>query len=185
MEELFLGLFLTFQKLDVVDQQHIHVAIPAPEVGSPVLADRVDEVVGQFLSGDVANPNPVEVVAYVVAERVQQVGLAETGVPVDCQWVVRLAWVFGDGDRGRMREAVRAADDEGLEGILWVQPRIVVTAGPESLDISVNVAITVRRLGLGHFRPHWRGMRPAISAEAMLPVLVLIPEVFAPKGLLA
>ena len=34
VEELFLGLFLAFQELDVVDQQHVHVAITAPEVGS-------------------------------------------------------------------------------------------------------------------------------------------------------
>jgi hypothetical protein len=32
MEELFLGLFLAFQELDVVDQQHVDVAISAPEI---------------------------------------------------------------------------------------------------------------------------------------------------------
>ena len=66
VEELFLGLFLAFQELDVIDQQHVHIAITA-EIGASVLTDRIDEVVGQFFSRDVAHSNPVEVVTDVVA----------------------------------------------------------------------------------------------------------------------
>ena len=127
VEELFLGLFLALQELDVVDQQHVDVAIAPPELGTLVLADRVDEVVGQFLGGDVADPNPVEVVADVVAEGVQQVGLAQAGLAVDGQRVVRLARILGHRDRGGVGEPVRAADDEGLEGVLGVEPGVVAS----------------------------------------------------------
>ena len=83
VEELFLRLLFAFQELDVVDQQHIDIAITPAELDPFVLADRVDEVVGQFLGRDVADPDPVKVVAYVVPERVQQMGLAQARIAVD------------------------------------------------------------------------------------------------------
>jgi hypothetical protein len=126
MEELFLGLFLTFQELDVVDQQHVDIAVPPPKVGAFVLADRVDEVVGQFLGGDIANPDAVEVVAYVVAQRVQQVRLPQPGVPVDGQRVVRLAGILSHRDRRGVGEAVRSADDEGFEGVFRIKPGVAL-----------------------------------------------------------
>jgi hypothetical protein len=57
----------------------------------------------------------------------QEVGLAEAGLTVDRQRVVRLSRVFGDGDGGGVGEAVRGADDEGLEGVLRIQPGIRLT----------------------------------------------------------
>jgi hypothetical protein len=52
----------------------------------------------------------------------QQVGLAQAGVAVDEQRVVGLRGSLGDGDRRGVREPVARADDEGLEGVLRVQP---------------------------------------------------------------
>jgi hypothetical protein len=53
-----------------------------------------------------------------VADRVQQVGLAEPGLAVDEQRVVGLGRRLGDRDGRGVREAVGGADDEGLEGVL-------------------------------------------------------------------
>ena len=72
--------------------------------------------------GDVADLHPGVEVADVVADGVQQVGLAQTGVAVDQQWVVGLAGCLGHGDGRRVREAVGRADHEGLEGVLRVEP---------------------------------------------------------------
>ena len=60
----------------------------------------------------------------VVADGVEQVGLAEPGVAVDEERVVRLRRRLGDGDRGGMGEAVGLADDEVVERVLRVQARV-------------------------------------------------------------
>ncbi|MPM16706.1 hypothetical protein SDC9_63087 [bioreactor metagenome] len=56
VEELLLGLDLALEELDVVDQQHVDLAVAAPELDGVVLRDRVDELVGELLGGDVAHP---------------------------------------------------------------------------------------------------------------------------------
>ena len=58
----------------------------------------------------------------VVADGMQQVRLAQAGVAVDEQRVVGLGGRLGDRDGGGVREPVAAADDEGLERVLRVQP---------------------------------------------------------------
>ena len=121
VEELLLGLGLALQELDVVDQQHVDVAVAPLEPVLPVVADRVDELVGELLAGHVAHLGAGVEAADVVADRVQQVGLAQPGVAVDEQRVVGLAGRLGDGDGGGVREPVGRADDEGLEGVLRVE----------------------------------------------------------------
>ena len=78
VEELLLGAFLALQELDVVDQQHVDVAVPALEGHLPVVTQRVDEVVGELLAGDVPHPHAREQPLRVVADAVQQVGLAQS-----------------------------------------------------------------------------------------------------------
>ena len=131
VEELLLGLLLALQELDVVNQQDVHVAVALPKLRALVLTDGVDEVVGQFFGGDVADPDGVEVAAYVVAQGVQQVRLAQPGVAVDGERVVGLTGAFRHGDRGGMSKPVGAADDEGLEGVLRVQPGVRGAPGAE------------------------------------------------------
>ena len=77
-------------------------------------------------------------------DRVQQVGLAQPGLAVDEQRVVGLGRRLGDRDGGRVGEAVARADDEGVEGVLRVQP------GRLDLD----------RLPLGNPRAHRPAARP-------------------------
>ena len=49
VEELLLGLHLALQELDVIDQEHVNVAVAALEGGGFVVADAVDEIVGELL----------------------------------------------------------------------------------------------------------------------------------------
>ena len=98
------------------------LAVAALERARLVVADAVDEVVGELLGVHVAHPHVGVQRAGVVADRVQQVGLAQPGLAVDEERVVRLGRRLGDRDRRRVREAVARADDEGVEGVLRVQP---------------------------------------------------------------
>src|SRR6185312_265112 len=86
-------------------------------------ADAVDEVVGELFRVHVPDPDGRVEAVRVVPEGVQQVRLAEPGLPVDEQRVVRLGRGLGDRYRRRMREPVARADHEGLEGVLRVQAR--------------------------------------------------------------
>ena len=47
VEELFLGSLLARDELHVVDQQHARVAVLESEIVGAVLADRLDELVGE------------------------------------------------------------------------------------------------------------------------------------------
>ena len=76
-------------------------------------------------------------------------------------------------------------DDEGLKGVLGVEARVLVTPRPESLDISISIAISVWRLDIGNIRPRGRRLRPGIAAKVVLTVLFLAWETLVSKGLLA
>ncbi len=61
-----------------------------------------------------------------VADRVQKVGLAQSGGPVDEERVVRPGRAFGDAQRRGVCEAVGGADHELVEGVSGIQ----LGAGP-------------------------------------------------------
>ena len=117
MEELLLELLLALHELDVVDEQHVDLAVATLEVGLLVLADGVDELVEQRLGRDVADPVRRVVVPYVLGDRLQQVGLAQSRAAVDEQRVVATARGLGHRQGGGMCEAVGCSDHERVEGV--------------------------------------------------------------------
>src|SRR5437764_332629 len=89
-----------------------------------IVAQRVDEVVGELFGRDVPDAHAGEEPLRVMADRVQQVCLAEPGLTPDEERVVRARRCFGHSDRGRVREPVGRADDEGVERVLLVELRL-------------------------------------------------------------
>ena len=121
VEELLLELLGALEELDVVDEQHVDLAVAAFEAGHALRAHRVDELVHHRLGRDVADALAREQLAHVMADRVQQVGLAEPGRAVDEQRVVGTGRALGHRQRGGVREAVRRADDELVERVAGIQ----------------------------------------------------------------
>ena len=152
VEELFLRLDFSAQELDVVDEQDVDVAVAALEAGRLVVADAVDELVGELLRADVPDARALVEGAGVVADRVQQVGLAQSGAAVDEQRVVGAGRLLGDGDGRGVREAVARADDEGLEGVLVVEPA-VLAAGAGRAGAGAGTVVRGRGRGPGARRP--------------------------------
>ena len=134
VEERLLGRVLALQELDVVDQQDVDLAIARLEHRRAVVGDRVDEVVRELLGAHVSNPDAGVEALGVVADGVQEVGLAEPGVAVDEERVVRLGRRLGHGDRRRVGEAVGAADDEVVEVVLRVQAGV----GSATADVLID-----------------------------------------------
>ena len=97
VEELLLGPLALCDELDVVDQQHIDPAISVPEVLHLLLADGVDEVVGELLAGRVQDPLAGELGCNRVADGVHQVRLAEAHAAVQEERVVGVAGALGHG----------------------------------------------------------------------------------------
>ena len=83
--------------------------------------ERGDEVIGELLDGRVPDPGAAAELRGVVADGVEQVGLAESRRRVEEQGVVRLAGQFGHRQRGRVGQAVAVADDELLEAVARVE----------------------------------------------------------------
>ena len=123
VEELLLDPLLALDELDVVDEQHVVVAVAALEPLDPcsALTHGVDELVHERLARHVARREAFRVLTDVVADRLQEVRLAEAGAAVDEERVVRLRRRLGDRERGRMCEAVRRADHEEVERVLRVE----------------------------------------------------------------
>src|SRR5215211_2622543 len=90
VKELLAGPLLAGQELDVVDQDHVRPAKALLEVGGAARAQRVDERARELVDCRVAHRQAPTEAAHVVPDRVQEVGLAETGWPVYEQRVVGL-----------------------------------------------------------------------------------------------
>ena len=88
VEELLLGLLLLLEELDVVDEEHVDRAVAVLEALDAVVAEGVDEVVGEGLEGHVADLEAGVVAKRVVADGLQEVGLAEADAAVDEERVV-------------------------------------------------------------------------------------------------
>ena len=121
VEELLLRPLLARDELDVVDQEQIDRAVARAELRGAVVADRVDELVGEALGGEVRDGHAREEAHALMPDRVQQVRLAESDAAVDEQRVVRARRQLGHGLAGRLRELIRRADDEGVEGVARVE----------------------------------------------------------------
>jgi hypothetical protein len=83
----------------------------------------------------------------VMADRVQQVRLAQPRVAVDEQRVVGLRRA-GDRNGGGVGKPVAGADDEGLEGVLRVEPRLAGAGGAGQAALRAEaVAVAVSWAG--------------------------------------
>ena len=166
MEELLLEALLVLDELDVVDEQDVAPPVAALEGAVAVGADGVDEVVQEVLGGDVAHAHrPGSCCAHVVADGVQEVGLAQPGVAVDEQRVVGPGRLLGHGQGGGVGEAVGLADDEGLEGVVGVEADLA--QGPEVVAAGRSTALVT--VVEPPAEPRGRG-RPGGSPEPPAPL---------------
>ena len=123
VEELLLQTLLALHELDVVDEQDVDLPVAALELRGGVGPDGVDVLVEEGLGRDVADLVVAVVLVDVVADGVEEVGLAQPGGAVDEERVVRPRRRLRHPLRGRQGELVGLALDEGLEGVAGVEAR--------------------------------------------------------------
>ena len=115
MEELLLGGILALEEVDVIDEQDIHLAELVLEVLGALATDRLDELIGEHLGGHVHDLQLRGVLQDIVADRAEQVGLAQTDASVDEAGVVTDPGVLGDGQGCVVCKCAVVPDDEGGE----------------------------------------------------------------------
>ena len=117
VEELLLGRLLAGDELDIVDEEKVDVAVFHAELLAGAVLYGFKELVCELVALYVSYLGRGRPLAYRLADGKQQVGLAEAGVAVDKQGVVRAAGLLRYGDGGVVREAVGVADDEAVKGV--------------------------------------------------------------------
>jgi hypothetical protein len=131
VEELLLEPLLALHELDVVDEQHVDLAVLALELTRGVRADGVDEVVEVRLGRDVADGVGRVVLPDVVGDGVEQVRLAQARHAVDEQRVVGPRRGLGHREGSGVGEAVGAPGHEAVEGVAGVERRSPPCAVPD------------------------------------------------------
>ena len=157
MEEAFHRLLLVADELNVVDEEDVELAVAAVErldlgVIRLIEANRVNELVRELFGVNVADLQVGHHRQRVVADGLQQVRLAQPGVAVDKEGIERRSRALG-GRQGRgVRETVRGADHEGIEGELWVQvrrARVGVRGGQGGGVVLLAALVLLLRRGRG------------------------------------
>ena len=126
VEDLFLRGLRSRQELHVVDEQDVDRAVALAEAaraGAAILgADRVQQIVGEGLAGDVEHAGVGIASDDGVADGMQEMGLAQADAAVDEQRVIGVSRRLADAQGGGVGEPVGGPDDEALEGEPRVQP---------------------------------------------------------------
>ena len=121
MEELLHRRLFTRQKLDIVNQKNVNIAVNLLERRTLIITDRVNEVIRELLRIHVAHPQIRVQILGVVADRVQQVGLTQARTAVDEQRVVDNAGLLRHRKSARVCKAVGLTNHEGVESVVRVQ----------------------------------------------------------------
>ena len=78
VEEFLLEAFLSFEELDVINQEDVIASITSLELRLSIGANRLDELVQEGLCGDVANPVGRVVIGYIVGKYREEGGFSPT-----------------------------------------------------------------------------------------------------------
>src|SRR4026209_2079231 len=123
VKEFFLGTLFASEKLDVVYQEEIDLAIGVSEFDEITVLDRVAELIDEQFTGDINHLFVFLLGPTVLADGLHQVGLAETDTAINEQRVVRARGRLRHGKSRGMRNFIVRTDHERFERVPWVEPR--------------------------------------------------------------
>ena len=116
MEKLFLELCTPSQELDIVDHQHVYVAVVITEFCARFLGDGVDKVVQEVFARRIQHLLFGGVGSNMVRNRVHKVGFAQARFPVNKQGVENFARRFSNRFRRRISKLTARARHERIKG---------------------------------------------------------------------
>src|SRR4051812_20821016 len=92
VEELFLGCFLSLQKLYIVNEQQITFAIATPEVLHRTILDRSNHLIGELLCSDEGDPCFWVSAKHLMCNSLHEMSLSQTGIAIQEKGIVDLSW---------------------------------------------------------------------------------------------
>src|SRR6266699_1146097 len=123
VKKLFLRALLAAEKLDVVDQKEIGLAISLSEFDQVTVLDRVDELVDKQFAGEIHHLGILLLLRPdVLAYGLHQMRLAKTDAAVNEQRVVGPRGRLCDCETGGMRYLVIRADHKRFDRVSWIKP---------------------------------------------------------------
>ena len=121
MEELLLDAFLAREELDVINQEHIGLAVALPEPDELIVLNGIDEFIGEFFRRKVGDARSFLMRDNVLPDGVKQVRFAQPGAAVKEKRVVGFAWRLRHGHGGGVGEVIVAAHDKGVEDVFGIE----------------------------------------------------------------
>ena len=121
MEKFLLRPLFTTEKLNVVNQKKVGLAITFPEFYQITVLYRVDELVDEQLTRDIKHLHVLPFRPDELADGLHQMGLAQTDAAVNEQRIVRSRRRLRDSETGCVRDFVVRADDERFECVPRVE----------------------------------------------------------------
>ena len=121
MEKFFLGTLFSAEKLNVVNQEQVSLAITFPEFDQVVVLDRVDELVDEEFAGKINHFRVLLFRHHVLPDRLHQVRFAKTDAAVNKERVVGARRRLRNRETGRMRDFVVRSNDERFECIARIK----------------------------------------------------------------
>src|SRR5882762_2640225 len=106
VEEFLLGTLFAPEKLNIVNQKKIGLAIPLPEFDQITVLDRVDELVDEQFTGDIDHLHIFLLRPNILPDGLHQMGLAETDTAVNEQRIVGACRRLRHGETGGMRNFI-------------------------------------------------------------------------------
>src|SRR5262245_7651459 len=123
VEKFLLRSLLTTEKLNVVNQKKVGLAITFPEFDQITVLDRVDELVDEQLTREVDHLHVFPFRPDELADGLHEMGLAQTDPAVNKEGIIRTGRRLRDSETGCMRNFVIRTDDERFEGVPWIESR--------------------------------------------------------------
>src|SRR5882724_4567480 len=123
MEKFLLRPLLATEKLNVVNQKKVGLAITFPEFYQIAVLYRIDELVDEQLTREVNDLHVFPFRPDELADGLHQMGLAQTDAAVNEKRIVRTRRRLRDSETGCMRDFVIRADDERFECISRIESR--------------------------------------------------------------
>ena len=107
---------LRFQEMHVVDHHHVEGPDLLSEIGNLLGVHRIDVVLPEIVGAEVKDRGIRAVPAQPERQSLHEMGLAEADPAEKVEGAGRLRLAFGDAEAEAVRQLVRLADDEILEG---------------------------------------------------------------------
>ena len=121
MEEFFLCLNFFSQELYIIYHKQINVAIFLTESFSGVITNGINQLIGEFFTGNIKNSFGRIVFENLMANGMHQMGFTQANATIHKKWIVGFAWLLGYSQSCSMGNTVKITSNKIVENIFGIQ----------------------------------------------------------------